>query len=298
MWSAHVGEVAALLTAFCWVLSALFFARAGERVGSLSVNFIRLLVAFFLLGLVTLVTRGSFLPLDATQHQWVWLSVSGLVGFTFGDLCLFRALIDIGPRLSTLLMSLAPPITAAFGALLLGERLTGRAWVAMALIVFGVVLAVLSRENQQDQGSAMNYRRGIALGVLGAVGQAGGLVLSKHGMGHFDAVASTHIRVIAGMLGFTVIFAIIGWWPKVWKAATDATAMKHISIGAVAGPFIGVSLSLYAVQHTETGIAASLMGTTPVLIIPFAVIVNKEKVGWQGVLGAVIAVVGCTLLFL
>ncbi|HJL49113.1 MAG TPA: EamA family transporter, partial [Polyangiaceae bacterium LLY-WYZ-15_(1-7)] len=93
----RIGELAALATAFCWVGSALFFAAAGERVGSLVVNLVRLVFAIVFLAALTTLTRGQPLPLDASAHAWAWLALSGLVGFAFGDLCLFRAFIDLGP---------------------------------------------------------------------------------------------------------------------------------------------------------------------------------------------------------
>jgi len=289
-----MGELAALATALCWVGSALFFSDAGARVGSLPVNLLRLLVGFVLLGALTTITRGAPLPLDANAHTWAWLSLSGLVGFTFGDLCLFRAFVDLGPRLSTLVMSLAPPVAALCGFLFLGERLDAFALVAMAITLGGVGIAVVSRPRIT---TPMPHRaRGLGLAVLGAIGQGVGLVLSKHGMGDYDAFASTQIRVIAGTLGFVVVFTFARTWPRVRAATRDRVAMRSMTLGAIAGPFLGVSLSLLAVRHTETGVAAAIMATTPVLLLPFAVLVKKERVPLGGYFGALVAIVGVALL--
>jgi drug/metabolite transporter (DMT)-like permease len=289
-----MGELAALATALCWVGSALFFSDAGARVGSLPVNLLRLLVGFVLLGALTTITRGAPLPLDANAHTWAWLSLSGLVGFTFGDLCLFRAFVDLGPRLSTLVMSLAPPVAALCGFLFLGERLDAFDLVAMAITLGGVGIAVVSRPRIT---TPMPHRaRGLGLAVLGAIGQGVGLVLSKHGMGDYDAFASTQIRVIAGTLGFVVVFTFARTWPRVRAATRDRVAMRSMTLGAIAGPFLGVSLSLLAVRHTETGVAAAIMATTPVLILPFAVLVKKERVPLGGYFGALVAIVGVALL--
>ena len=122
----YAGQLAALGTAFCWVATALAFEAAGRRIGSLTVNLVRLVLAAGLLALEGWLVRGLALPVDAPPSAWLWLSVSGLVGFTFGDLCLFRAFVVLGSRLSTLMMSLAPPLTAVLGFLVLGEVLSGR----------------------------------------------------------------------------------------------------------------------------------------------------------------------------
>lgn len=296
--SENLGEVYALATAACWTGTAMFFAAAGRRIGSLVVNFIRLLMALALLALVTSFTRGLPLPTDATGHAWLWLSLSGLVGFTFGDLCLFRAFVLLGPRLSTLVMSFSPVLTALFGWLILGETLSSMQIIAMSLIVGGIGWAVLDRQpTAPGDGTPRDRWIGLLLGFGGAVGQAGGLVLSKYGMGSFDALAANEIRIIAGTVGFAVIFTVTGWWPKVRAGLAKGKAMLFTGAGAIAGPFLGVSFSLLAVQNTETGVAASIMGITPVLIIPITVIVNRERIGFGGIAGAIIAVVGVSLLF-
>jgi len=328
----YAGELAALATAGCWVATALAFEAAGRRIGSLTVNLVRLVMAVGLLALAGWAMRGLPFPTDASAHAWLWLSISGLVGFTFGDLCIFRAFVVLGSRLSTLMMSLAPPITALIGWLVLGERLGGRDLLGMAMILGGIAWAVMDREKRRPEvgatasaaatvpeavaaqpapgtrptaagraarlGGSTSRRWGVLLGIGGAVGQAGGLVLSKYGMADYDPFASTQIRVIAGLAGYMLLFTAVGWWRRVPAALADRRAMRFTTIGAFFGPFLGVSLSLVSVQLIPTGIAASLMATTPVLIIPVVVLGGKERVGLGGVAGAVLAVAGVALLFL
>lgn len=316
----HIGELAALGTATCWAGSALCFEAGGKRIGSLSVNWIRLVAALLFLTLATFLFRGRALPLDATSHAWMWLSISGLIGFVFGDLCLFRAFVVLGSRLSVLIMSLVPPITAVLGWLVLDETLAGLDMFAIAITVLGIATAVSERPGTRPRGterhedhsdgrdpdasatSATEKRpmatpRGVLLALGGALGQAGGLVLSKLGMGSYHAMASTQIRVIAGLVGFSVLFTIIGWWPRVWAARRHHKGLGATALGAVFGPFVGVSLSLYAVQHTTTGVASSIMATTPVLIIPLVAVIHKEPITTRGVMGALAAITGVTLLF-
>ena len=111
----HLGELAALATAVCWALGSLAFTRAGRRIGSLPLNVIRLAIALVFSAIAGLVLYGRALPTDATAEQWWWLGLSGAVGYFFGDLCQFRAFIEIGPRLTLLLMALTPPMTALIG---------------------------------------------------------------------------------------------------------------------------------------------------------------------------------------
>jgi drug/metabolite transporter (DMT)-like permease len=298
----YAGQLAALGTAGCWAASTLAFDAACQRIGSLAVNILRLLVAFVLLAVACQVLRGRALPLDASAHAWLWLALSGLAGFAFGDLCLLRAYAFLGPRLAALMMSLAPPMTAAIGWLLLGERLSPRQLLGMALTVAGIGIAILERPRAAAAapapGQGGHRTAGVALGAGGALGQAGGLVLSKLGMGSYDPVAATQIRVLAGIAAYAVILLAVGWWPRVRASLADRAAMGYTSIGAFFGPFLGVSLSLFAVQRTLSGVAASLMATTPILVIPAVVVLHGERVGWGGLVGTGVAVGGVALLFL
>ncbi len=294
----YQGEIAALATASCWVVTIMAFESAGRRIGSLAVNLIRLVLALGFLAVFNGLTRGLPLPTDADGHAWLWLTLSGLVGFTFGDLALFRAFVLIGGRKSTLLMALVPPFTALIGWAMMGERLSGVDALGMGLTLVGVVLAVRERGNGDATLAPADAARGIVFGLCGALGQAGGLVLSKYGMRDYSPFAATQIRIIAGIVGFSLLFLFIGWWPKVFAALKNRPAMKRVGLGAFFGPFLGVSLSLMAVQYTKTGVAATLMAITPVLILAPTAIVYKQKITMRALLGAVLAVAGVTVLFL
>lgn len=300
----HFGEIAGILTAIFWTVTSLAFESAGRKVGSLAVNLIRLVIAFFFIGIYSWIVRGFFFPNDATFFQWKWLALSGLVGFVIGDLFLFQAFVVVGARISMLMMALAPPFTALISWFILGEVMSMMNLFGMAVTLTGIVIVILKRERVEQNGQMIKKLKsgysvqGILLALGGALGQATGLVISKKGMGSYDAFSATQIRVLTGIVGFTILFFFIKRWPRVWAALRNSSAMKRITFGAFFGPFLGVSFSLLAVQHTQAGIAATLMAISPVLIIPPAIIFFGERVNWKEVLGAVITVGGVALFFL
>lgn len=300
----HFGEIAGVLTAVFWTVTSLAFESAGKKVGSLSVNLIRLVMAFFFIGIYSWIARGFFFPTDATLYQWKWLALSGIIGFVIGDLLLFQAFVVVGARISMLMMALAPPFTAFIGWLLLGEVLSPMSWLGMAVTMCGIVIVILKREKVEENGKVVKKIKsgypvkGILLALGGALGQAAGLVISKKGMGEYDAFSASQIRVLMGVVGFTILFFFMKRWTKVWTALKHRPAMKRITLGAFFGPFLGVSFSLLAVQNTQAGIAATLMAISPVLIIAPAIILFKEKVNWKEILGAVITVAGIAMFFL
>lgn len=293
MFQSHIGEFAGLGVAGCWTISALFFEKAGYKIGSLSVNFIRLLFAIVFLGITTFFTRGMIFPVDATAYQWLWLGVSGFVGFFLGDMLLFKSYTIIGSRTATLMMSLAPMLTAIIGWFLLDEVLSPKNIMAMVISLAGIIIAISNRQMK------LNYPiKGILLAFGGALGQAAGLILSKKGMGHYDPVASTQIRALFGLLSFGILITVLHRWEKLGNAFKHTSAMKSVTVGSIFGPFIGVALGLFAIQQTKTGIASTLMALVPIFIIVPSAIMFKERIKPQQVIGAVISIAGASLFFL
>jgi len=274
-------------------MSALFFEKAGHKIGSLSVNFIRLLFAIGFLGITTLVSRGIFFPTDATSYQWFWLGLSGFIGFFLGDLLLFQSYMVIGSRTATLVMSLAPMLTAVIGWFFLDEILSARNIIAIIISVSGIIIAISNRKMKLNIPF-----KGFLLAFGGATGQAVGLILSKKGMGHYDPVSATQIRAIFGLISFGILITVLRRWPKIQQAFSHTSAMKSVTVGAIFGPFIGVALGLFAIQQTKTGIASTLMALVPIFIIVPSAIMFKEKIKPQQVIGAVISIAGATMFFL
>jgi drug/metabolite transporter (DMT)-like permease len=278
------------------------FESAGKRVGALSLNLIRLVIGLVFLSIFNAIVNDGFFP-AATNYQWLWLVISGLVGFVLGDLFLFQAFILIGARIAMLIMALAPPITALIGWITLGEVLTGIEFLGMGITIAGIILVMSTRIKLNVRVKGKPLRMGpLVLGSLlalgGAVGQAAGLVLSKKGMQDMNAFSATQIRIMAGVVGFSIVITLFKRWKHLFGAMKDLKAMRVMTIGSFTGPFLGVSLSLVAVQHTDTGIAATLMALTPVMIIPPAIWMKKEKINILEIIGALISMGGVALFFL
>lgn len=304
MFQSHLGEIIALGTAVCWTATGLAFQQATRKAGSLSVNIIRLLMAFVIYALVSYFIRGRVFPTDASQFNWIWMTISGVVGFVFGDYFLFKSYEYISARISMLVFSLSPPFAALISWFALGETMSLKSIFAMMITLAGIVIVITEKKklDEEKEGKKKNIQlsfpiKGLVFALLGTIGQSTGLVLSKYGMGDYDVFAATQIRIIAGAIGFTILITFIKRWPKVKSAATNLSAMKFISIGAFFGPFIGVYLSLLAVKYTTVGIASTIMAVIPIMIIPPAILLYKEKVTLKEVIGAFISVGGVVLFF-
>lgn len=309
---AYAGEIISLAVAFSWAITALCFEYAGKRIGALTLNWLRLVLGFFMLGALLFCFTGNFWPQGADGKTWLWMSVSGLIGFVFGDFCLFYSYILIGSRFGQLLMTLAPPTAALSGAFILNEQLRPVAVVGMAVTLGGIALSVVNRG--KGPGEHLHIKlplKGLLMGIGGGVGQGVGLVFSKLGMMYYEQnvsaadisvarmipFAASQIRILTGIAGFTLILLLGRRWSTLLPALKDRPAMKAIFWGTVFGPFLGVSFSLMAVQYTESGIASTLMALTPVIILLPAVLWFRQKVTPAEIAGAIISVAGVSLFF-
>jgi len=310
----YFGEFLSLVVAFSWTITALCGEVASKRLGSLQLNVIRLTLSIFLLGGTLWIITGAPFPLFAGPEAWFWLILSGLVGYVFGDYCLFNSYILIGSRFGQLFMTLAPPTAAISSWMMLGEQMSLKAWIGMIITILGIGLSIMGKGSKESHHKvALKLPiKGVILGIGAGVGQGLGLVLSKVGMGYYELdipaeatimttmmpFASTFIRAVAGSIGFLLVMGWTKQYHTLPMVLKDVKGMKAAIGATFTGPFIGVSLSLMAVLYTEAGIASTLMALVPVLIIWPAHVLFKQEVHTSEVVGAIISVFGASLFFL
>ena len=291
----HIGEIISLIVAVSWTFSAWYADKASRRIGSMETNVIRLVLATIFLSALLWVTIGHPYPVFADGKAWLWLGLSALVGYVFGDYCLFNSYICIGPRLGQLMMTIAPPMAAIAG------------W-----LICGIGISILSR-GEKHQLKLDIPLKGILLGIGAGTGQGVGLVLSKIGMEHYAAAvpadasaamqsmlpfASTLIRAIIGAIGFFILLSLGGGIKSLGKAVKDRQGMKYATLLTIFGPALGVSLSLMVVRYANAGIASTLMALAPVLIIAPDVLINKHKIKLKEIIGVLVSISGVAMFFL
>ncbi len=296
---AYIGELAALFTSLCWAISAVGFTYSAQRIGAMATNRVRVLVALIILLVLNAVLYGQPIPLQADGAHWFWLTLSGVVGLAIGDAFLFQAFQDIGPRIGLLLLSVAPVFGSLLAWPLFGETLTVVQITGIVVTLAGIGWVVLVRP-EEGQVRPEHHVRGIIFALLGALGQAGGLILSRPGMSaDFSPFAATLIRMIAAV----VILWGIALFQKqagttIQAVRKDPGALRWVSFSALFGTVIGIAASLLAVQRAEIGVASTLMALPPVFMLPISYFFFKERFNWQAVAGTLVAMAGVALLFL
>ncbi len=296
-----LGEIASLLTSVLYTATAVVFTRAGRRVGSATVNLVRLGMALPALMILHLALAGSLFPASAGLARFAWLGASGLIGFALGDALLFEAYLLVGPRLTVLVYTLWPMFAALLAWLFLGQAMTGAKVCAMVATLGGIALVVSERGQSAapQPARARHTTLGILLGSGAAAGQAAGFILAKVGMtGGFSPVSANLIRVVAGAL------ALAAWQGLGRELVPNLVRLKDlraaglIALGSLLGPVSGVVLSLYAINHAHyLGVASTLMSLSPVLLLPVARLVDKERVTPRALAGTLVCMGGVAALF-
>ena len=293
-----LGEISALITAVFWSMSPLFFTAAINRVGTVTVNITRLSFALLFLFVSVLVLRYS---ISLSFGQYAYLGISGFLGLVFGDSYMFKAFQHIGARITMLVMALSPAIAAFAAFFILGERMPVLGILGIVVTLAGIIWVVLERGPATKETPHAVSKIGIFYALCGATGQGTGLVFAKLAFQEspVNGLVATLIRIAAAWL---ILLPLAAMTKNFKNPMTTFRAEKRalwLTIGgAVVGPFLGITFSLIAVAHTQVGVAATIMATVPIVMLPLLRIFYKEQLSWKAIAGAFVAVGGVVLLFL
>lgn len=323
----YSGYLAAIGTSVFFAFGSTLFTISGRKIGSAVVNRTRLLLALTFLIIMHLITFGTPLPMDAAPERWFWLALSGIVGLALGDVFLFQAFVLIGPRLSMLMMALAPVLSAIMAFIFFGESLTTIQIIGIVVTMIGIGLVVTEARGEKEKRKPKNeegedvvvieddgatpgpeqhvidqgaYLRGLFYGFLGAVGQAGGLILSKQGLSDdFSPISANIIRMSAAVLAIWVATIINGQVGiTIQKLRNNPRSVLQLTAATVCGPVLGVLLTLYSLQHAPVGIASTLGSLMPIFLIPISFVVFGERITLRGMIATIVAFMGMALLFM
>jgi len=303
VYAALIGESAAVTTSLFWTVSSIYFTSASKRIGWLGVNAYRTIMAIGLLAVTHLALLGTLIP-NASGPQWFWMGLSGVVGLGIGDSGLFAAYITIGPRRSLLVYSLSPAFAAVSAYLMLGELIGGLAIAGIVITVIGIVIVIFEAEERSGETRISRRKRsaGVIFGLVAAMGQGVGLALSKKGIDlspvALNPLSAALIRLLLGAAFIWALALFSGKLTPTVQAAGNVGAMKTTVVASILGPYLGVTLSMVAVTFTETGVAQTLLSLMPVMIIPVLWVSQRQRTSWRSIVGAIIAIVGVTIIFL
>jgi len=295
-----MGILAALI--FAW--TSVFFTTAGKRLGVTTLNLLRLLGAVILLGTTHLLVFGRLWP-EAPLESILWIGLSGVVGLAIGDSALFRAFTLFGPRRGMLAMATAPVFTVLVAWITLGETLDVLAVTGIAVIMGGVMLAVMGKDPGGGEFAGLDratVRRGYLLALIAAAGQGLGSAFVKLGMAggavQVDPLSATFVRVVFAWGAYWLVVVPRHDFVGLLRPLRDLRGTGALALATFLGPYVSVYISILAVRYAEAGVAQVLLGSVPIFVLGPAWLIYRDRPSPAALVGAVVAVAGGALLFL
>lgn len=292
-----LGQLFALLTAVCWAQNSIVYSYLGKKAGSDAVTHVRLWLALPIMVLVNLIFTGDFIPSNITGTALMYITASGFFGFFAADLFLVRAFVEIGARNTLVVMTTSPIFSLLLSGIFYGQIPSLLQAAGILIILGGIIWVIITEDGETGQGKGIKLK-GFIYAMLGSIGQAVGLILSKRAViDDVHPVSINLIRIAAGLAGLFIYSLIRG------KVTTDFKFLKNrkylllMLFAVIVGPVVGVILSLYAIDWAPVGIAATLMQVGPILLLPIDIFILKKKVSIGAILGTFLAVAGAVMLF-
>ena len=289
-----IGEISALTSSMVWACASLLFAALGASMHPVTLNFYKCVIALVMMLVTQLIFLGVSLP-QMSSHEWIWLSLSGLLGLSIGDTAFFNALNRLGPRRTLLVSALTPAITALLAIPVLQEGLDTHVILGMMLTMAGVVWVIRERSSTGSEEDVA-LKAGLGFALIAVAAQSGGNVLTKLGASEASALEISMVRLLAGILGLVVYMVIKG---RSFKPQTPWKTRDYglLILATFLGTYLGIWLMNSGLKYAQTAVATTLNSTSPIFILPLAYFILKEKISWRSVGGAVVAVLGVALLF-
>ncbi|MDP5338084.1 MAG: DMT family transporter [Nodularia sp. (in: cyanobacteria)] len=292
------GELAALAAAGLWAIASVVYGIVGQQIPPLRLNLLKGIVAIALL-IFTILLTGESLPISAPKPILL-LCLSGVIGISWGDTAFLGAINYLGARRVLLIGTLAPPMTAIAAMIWLEESINTTAWCGILITILGVAWVVTERVPGSSDHSPAHLWRGIGLGLLAAIANAIGTVISRVA---FTTGSMTSLWAALLRLGAAEL--ILFGWMCLPNRQAQAISFPYRQTGriifatcfaAFCGTYLGIWLQQTAIKFTAAGIASTLLQTSPIFVIPIAMCIG-EKVSWRAIAGVIIALIGIGLLF-
>ncbi len=287
-----LGAFAALVSAFPWAPGPILFPQLGNKVSPLGMNLGKNVIGILYIGIILLLAGIKAVG----NREFLILGASGLLGIALGDTLFFKALIQLGPRLTVLLGTLGPVFTIILAVVFLREMPSFLAWIGILLTTTGVFWISWKRSPKKDVRK--NWTSGIKYLLLSILCTSIGTILAKIGIPSVSALQALFIRFIGGTIGLT-LYGLASRQLKICLAPfRDIHLLKFILLTVFIVIFGGFWLFLLSLKYIDASVATILNSTEPLFILPLTAFLLKEKISLQEIIGAIVVVSGVLLIFM
>ena len=222
------------------------------------------------------------------------------VGIALGDTAYFQAVRKAGARRALTMFTLSPTMAALIALIFLDEQLSLVTWIGIMITVGGVMWVVTEESGDEKmQINKEDLLPGILFGTLAALGQATGVVMTRSVLTqtNLTSLQSTIVRLAPALAALIIIIRILKRrFKNPIKESRDKKLIGMVLLSSIIGAYICLWLQQIAIENLSAGIAQTMLSTSPIFILPMSAF-RGEKISVRAITGAVLAIIGITLIF-
>ena len=279
--SAPMPLVAAALTTLIWSSAFAALAYGLRAFSPAELALLRFGVASLCLavpvafGLITLPPR----------RDWPAIALLGLIGMTAYQLSLGYAMTRVPAGAAAVIVALAPGVTSALAALRLGESLTARMGIGLAVAFAGALLVTLGT------GHGVHFEPLALLVLVSVLATSVYFVWQKPLLQRTTPLGFTTLSIFAGTLGLLPF----GWHlPQKLALASEAQIASAVYLGLFP-TVLGYLAWNWALSRAPAATVSSFLYLQPLLAGLIAWLWLGQTLGALAIAGGVLAVGGVVL---
>lgn len=276
-----LGPIGSLISSLTWAFGSTTYSHLSRKYPPSVVNFNRALFALPLYLIAISITFGPenllFEIAKPDSSKILWLGLSQISSFAFGDALFLMAATRIGVPMSLTISSLYPVWSAIAGIVFKGQTLLPLQWIGLFIIVTGVVVMIRVSHQEKPAGETRLARTGILLAFATSFMWAFNTYGISEGAAGVNAlVANAHRMIFA--LPLCWIFGI-GLGVKGSWILSRADYKSYSYVFAIEA-FVGSLCFTYGLANSPLAVASALSSLSPVLAVPIAVLSGDERLNW------------------
>lgn len=294
----------ALLGSACFAFNSITQRRAVIQVTDAAAGVLITVPFALFFYLIILLLRGEIGSVaDFTWQSYLWFALAGLSNYVFGRQLRYHLVQLAGANISNIMTTTSPLFSVTLGILWLGEGVSWKLVIGVALIASGLIITGLNPRMRYGGKSLLAGvpPRAYLLGIGTGLGWGLAPIFIKLGLG--DSGSSVAAAPIAGAFiahGVATIF--LG--PLLFrKGKRDTlTTMKRNALGffLLSGLFTGVAqlFRYYALSVGPASVVAPVFATSPIFALFLAFIFNRklEMFSVSVIVGTIVVIIGAVLL--
>ena len=285
-----MGDIYALLTAFCWSVAVILFDISSNRLNPLQINIVKNFIG--VVGFILTIFILSIPYPNFSDNQLIILLISGIVGVGIADLLFLESLKNIGSSLSAIVATIYAPSVFIIAYILFGENITLNSIIGSFLVLGGIIISTY-KSNRYSKSSKLLI--GIIFGALAHILTAISVLIVKPIMLDNPILYIALIRFSIGLISTMLFMLFRSGLTKLAMTFKEGYSNIYLISGSFFGTYLSVILWLAGYKYTLAGRAAIYNQLSTILISILAVIFLKEKLTNKKKIGIVLSFIGAII---